>query len=178
MSELKLPNPDGLEPGVDAAFDQIIAPLQAWANQEGHWFDVGATTEDFSIAGASNTWSIPGLPDTQARYLAYMIVGNTMFLNVYIPSSSLTVTTAVTNLGVRIPGNYKASGPSAGTSTTYSRMYTGMGMMINGGTQKNCRMFVLSDSQYVYIEAVPSAVLVTDTGLYLQGAIAFKVIPA
>lgn len=148
----------------------------AKADGNGRWVNYTAKAEDFSVAGASNTWVVPGLPDALGRYVTYALVGDTMTVNLYVPVSNLTITTATTALLVRIPGGYKAGGPPV-TATTPGRVYHGAALVTNGGANVTSRCLVNAGSLFITIEKNTGAAFTTDTALFVQGSIQFQAVP-
>lgn len=156
--------------------NDLIASLQVWVGKTegvGRWGDYVAQASEFSAFGNGNSWVVPGLSKTVG--IAYALVGDTMHLSIYVPTSTITIATAATVVQVRVPGGYKASGGQSSSSGA-GRLYTGHGSVINGASFVPARVFITGGSQFVNVE-ISTGVYATGT-LYVEGAITFRVEPA
>lgn len=100
---LVLPQPMGLEPSVDHAIDEILAPLQNWAGNVdafGKWIDPPYSAEHFSAS--AGTWTVDA---GDWRMFQYMVINDTMWLRAHLHD---TTTASVTNqLFLRLPNGYQ-----------------------------------------------------------------------
>jgi hypothetical protein len=103
VADLKLPNPSGLPPAIDAAFDEVIAPLQTWAGKVdgfGRWIDVPYSQEFFSAS--AGTWTVDA---GDWRHFSYTVIGDVMLLRAHLQD---TTTASVTNqLFLRLPPGFQ-----------------------------------------------------------------------
>lgn len=100
--KLVLPNPSGLEPAVDSAIDEILAPLQAWAGAVeafGKWVDVPYSTEWFT--SSAGTWTVGA---GHVKVFQYAVIQDVMTLRLDI---ALSTTASMGNqLFVRMPDGW------------------------------------------------------------------------
>lgn len=102
----------------------------------GEWIDVpfDATAFTVSQAGGVNTWTVaaPGVGASLAP-LSYMLVGTTMFFNICVINSSMTIAGTPNFAFVRLPSPYRVAGLPLGTSFT-GRIHGSFAHALNNGT--------------------------------------------
>jgi hypothetical protein len=135
-------------------------PMGEWVNPtfDASWFTVG---------GAGNSWVVsPPTLTNQFYVVSYMLVGKTMFFNLNIFNSTLTVATAITTLSVAMPPGFRVAGALTNLSSRVfvGRQHDGGGYVVNGGTQKGALLETGAGDVTVTIRLASGGFFVDDSG--------------
>jgi hypothetical protein len=100
---LVLPVPQRVAPEIQSAFDEILAPLQAYLGKLdgfGRWVDVPYSTDLFS--SSAGTWTVQA---GDMKAYQYANVQDVLFLRMHVQSSTTTAMSA--QLFVRLPQGWR-----------------------------------------------------------------------
>lgn len=146
-------------------------PMGEWVNPE---FDATA----YSVVGAGNSWSVP-TPNAGASLwpLSYTLIGKTMFLNVEIVNSSITIGTPISSVSIRIPDDFRVSGLR--TAAVRGRSAFGFAYIINNGSAFtgyfNVPPSTSTETRDFSVQRVGVGSFVTSTDFTIIGQVFFEV---
>lgn len=141
----------------------------------GEWINVSFTAVTLNIPGAGNSWvNVAQAPGTTFYQLSYVLIGKTMWLNVALPLTSLTVASATGVATVNLPSGFRVAGVSSGGSFV-GRSYFGHCVILNTGAQVPGVLFASAGATAVTIQQVSGANYITDTSFTVEGQIMLEV---
>jgi hypothetical protein len=145
-------------------------PIGAWINEP---FNAG----DFTITGAGNSIVVPA-PAAAGNIapISYMLVGTTLFCNVFATGVTLTVPTPITIFRVQIPGNYLLAVAQGGSFNI--RLYTPPAYLLNSGIQRQTHLFITpGDRSGIFVERTDGSNLATDGAFEFGFQTFFEIVP-
>lgn len=159
---LILPSPIGLPPAIDAAFDEVIAPLQTWAGKVdgfGKFLDVPYDVTNFSTD--SGTWTVTAGDQLMFKFA---IVGDMM--HVAFNFVDTTLSGVGNELRLRIPDGWAAT----------SQEFTGY-VRASGTTAEHASVVTRKSTlaNHLSIQRLPAASWADATDQVLRGSIWLQV---
>ena len=91
----------GADPAVRDLLEDLQSALQQWSQGLGRWTDVAYVTSTYS--SEIGTWTVE---EGDQRYLRWMVIGDTMWINFNVTQTTLASTPP--QLRIAVPGGYTA----------------------------------------------------------------------
>jgi hypothetical protein len=130
----------------------------------GEWIDPPFDANWFTVTGAGNSWVVSAPTVVSQFYrVSYTLIGKTMFLNVNITNSKLTIATGVNQISVAVPPGYRIAGTFASPNFV-GRVHRNVGECINAGTQQGVYFDAQGGVAFILIKLLAGGNFADDSG--------------
>lgn len=144
----------------------------------GEWINPAFKASSYTVGGAGNSWVVAAPGANNVLYpLSYLLVGATMWLNVDVVNSALTIAAATNTVSIQIPDTFRSAGFALGALK--QRTCYGFCYLINNGAAASGILQVAPSSAAanttVSVSKVDGTNFVTSTDFTIIGQVFFEV---
>ena len=99
----------------------------------GEWINPRFSAKDYTVTGAGNSWTVSAPSTGNPLYpVSYTLIGTTMFLNIDVVNSALTIATPTSAVYLTLPDGYRVAG--LGSAAVRQRTHFGFCYIIDNAT--------------------------------------------